>query len=42
MKKTNIWQSTLSGMIYEMPLDWLPTFPGWKLLGTRRKKEDNN
>lgn len=37
MKKYNVWRSTLSGMVYEMDLDWMPRFGGWELLGTIEK-----
>jgi len=33
----NLWKSTLSGVVYEMPADWLPQFGGWELVGTVQK-----
>jgi len=32
----NLWKSTLSGAVYEMPADWLPAkgMMGWELIGT--------
>lgn len=33
----NLWKSTLSGVVYEMPTDWLPQFGGWELVGTVQK-----
>jgi len=35
--KVNLWKSTYSGQVYEMPLDWLPQFGGWELIGTIEK-----
>ena len=40
MKFVNIWKSTPSGMVYEMPTDWLPRFGGWELLGTEERPEE--
>ena len=37
MKKFNLWKSVYSGQVYEMPLDWLPQFGGWELIGTIEK-----
>ena len=34
MKKVNIWKSVYTGVEYEMPIDWLPTFGGWELVRT--------
>lgn len=34
MKKVNLWKSTLTNVVYEMPIDWLPQFSGWELVGT--------
>ena len=34
MKKMNLWRSTLTNVVYEMPIDWLPQFGGWELVGT--------
>ena len=36
--KINLWKSTYSDKIYEMPIDWLPTFGGWELVGTIEKE----
>ena len=38
MKLVNLWKSTLSGVVYEMPVDWLPQFGGWDLVGTIEKE----
>ena len=35
--KVNVWKSLYSNMTYEMPLDWLPQFGGWELIGTIEK-----
>lgn len=35
--KMNLWKSLYSGITYEMPLDWLPKFSGWELVGTIEK-----
>ena len=37
--KVNVWKSTYSNKIYEMPIDWLPKFGGWELLGTIEKED---
>lgn len=38
MKKMyNLWRSTYTNEIYEMPTDWLPKFGGWELVGTIEK-----
>lgn len=37
--KVNVWKSIYSNEIYEMPIDWLPKFGGWELLGTIEKKD---
>lgn len=37
MKKMNLWKSTLTNVVYEMPIDWLPQFDGWELVGTITK-----
>ena len=34
MKKFNLWKSVYTGVIYEMPEDFLPKFGGWELVGT--------
>lgn len=36
--KVNVWKSLYSNMTYEMPLDWLPQFDGWELIGTIEKQ----
>lgn len=36
--KYNLWKSVYSGEIYEMPIDWLPKFGGWELIGTIEKQ----
>ena len=33
----NIWRSVYTGETYEMPVDWLPAFSGWELVGTIEK-----
>ena len=38
MKKVNLWKSIYSGQVYEMPLDWMPQFDGWELIGTITKE----
>jgi len=38
MKKVNLWKSTYSDKVYEMPIDWMPEFDGWKLIGTIEKE----
>lgn len=35
--KVNVWRSVYTGEVYEMPLDWFPSFDGWELLGTIEK-----
>lgn len=35
--RINIWRSNISGLIYEMPIDWIPEFSGWTLVGTVEK-----
>lgn len=37
MKKVNLWKSTITNVVYEMPIDWLPRFGGWELVGTIEK-----
>ena len=34
----NLWKSTITNTIYEMPIDWVPQFGGWELVGTIEKK----
>ena len=36
--KINLWKSTLTNQVYEMPIDWLPAFGGWELVGTIEKE----
>ena len=38
MKKYNLWKSLYTGEIYEMELDWEPSFGGWELTGTIEKE----
>lgn len=35
--KYNLWKSTYTNDIYEMPADWFPNFGGWELVGTIEK-----
>lgn len=35
--KMNVWRSTYTGEVYEMPMDWMPQFDGWELIGTVEK-----
>lgn len=37
MKKVNLWKSVYTNKVYEMPLDWMPQFGGWELIGTVEK-----
>ena len=37
MKKYNVWKSTITGAIYEMPLDFIPQYEGWEFMGTVEK-----
>ncbi len=37
MKKYNLWKSVYTNEVYEMPVDWLPKFGGWELIGTIEK-----
>lgn len=34
MKKYNLWKSTYTNEVYKMPIDWMPQFGGWELIGT--------
>lgn len=34
----NIWKSVYTNKTYEMPIDWLPQFEGWELVGTIEKQ----
>lgn len=34
MKKLNVWKSIYTGAIYKAPVDWLPSYGGWELIGT--------
>lgn len=36
--KKNLWKSIYTNQIYEMPVDWLPQFGGWELVGTIEKQ----
>jgi hypothetical protein len=41
MKKYNLWKSEYTGVIYELPVDFMPTYlNGWQLVGTIEKEED--
>ena len=33
--KVNLWKNTHSEKIYEMPMDWIPKFSGWELIGIK-------
>lgn len=33
----NLWKSAITGQIYMMPLNWMPQFDGWELIGTVAK-----
>lgn len=33
----NVWKSIYTGQEYEMPMDWMPKFGGWELIGTVEK-----
>lgn len=33
----NVWRSIYTGEVYEMPMDWMPKFEGWELVGTVEK-----
>lgn len=35
--KYNLWKSTITGKIYEAPLDFFPKYEGWELVGTITK-----
>ena len=35
--KVNLWKSVYTNNVYEMPLDWMPQFGGWELIGTVEK-----
>lgn len=37
--KMNVWKSIYTGEVYEMPMDWMPQFEGWELIGTVEKQE---
>ena len=34
MKKYNLWKSTITNCVYEMPEGWLPEYGGWVLVGS--------
>lgn len=38
MKRVNLWKSTITGAVIEAPLDFLPQFGGWLLIGTITKE----
>lgn len=38
MKKVNLWKSTITGIIVEAPVDFIPSFDGWELIATIEKK----
>lgn len=33
MKKYSLWKSVYTEVVYEMPEDWMPAFPGWEFKG---------
>ena len=35
----NIWRSVYTGYTYEMPINWMPKFDGWELIGTIEKQK---
>ena len=37
MKKYNLWKSIYTGQIYEAPIEWMPQYGGWELIGTITK-----
>ena len=37
MKHFNLWRSTITGQVIEAPIDFLPSFGGWELIGTITK-----
>lgn len=37
----NVWKSTYTNEVYEMPTEWLPKFGGWELVATIEKVIDN-
>lgn len=38
MKQINIWRSTITGALVEAPIDFIPQFGGWELIGTITKE----
>ena len=34
MKQINLWRSTITGTVVEAPVDFIPQFDGWELIGT--------
>lgn len=38
MKQINIWRSTITDTVIEVPVDFLPKFDGWELIGTITKE----
>ena len=41
-KPLNIWRSTCTGACYGAPLDWMPRFGGWELIGTVRPEPNKS
>lgn len=35
----NLWKSTYTNEVYKMPVDWMPKFGGWELVGTIEKED---
>ena len=38
MKQVNLWRSIYTGHVIETPIDFLPKFDGWELIGTITKE----
>lgn len=38
----NLWYSDHTGNTYEMPVDWIPQYDGWQLVGTVEKISDKD
>lgn len=38
MKQVNLWKSVYTGHVVEAPIDFLPQFDGWVLVGTITKE----
>lgn len=34
----NVWKSEYTDQMYEMPVDWMPQYDGWTLVGTIEKQ----